>query len=126
MASVCYTIDYITVVTLPVASLAVQHTEQLKLDRDLNKLLQHLWPARSRWRYIGTALGLDIGTLDAIQGSNQYKCDPSFYDMLREWLKWPNTGSPRPSWSGLIDAMNAPSVRIKLLESKGNYMYVYK
>ena len=80
-----------------------------------------MWSARSRWRYIGIALGLDIGTLDAIQESHNYRSDPSFVDMLTDWLRWPNTERPPPSWSELIDAMNAPPVRVKLIESTGNY-----
>lgn len=124
MGSVCYILLIINdnlVVILYATLLAVQHKEQLNINRDLNQLIQLLWQARSRWRYIGIALGIDIGTLDAIQESNRYICDHSFVDMLTDWLRRPNTERPPPSWSELIDAMNAPLVRVKLIESTGIY-----
>ena len=80
--------------------------QQLSVD-DLVVLLEELYNARAKWYNIGMKLGVNIGTLKAIE--KQYLNDPS--DCLRETLTtWLKSYSPPPTWSKVMEALNSNAV----------------
>ena len=72
---------------------------------DLETVLTELQEVRADWYYIGLALKLKPGVLDAIKGPYKEPKD-CLRDMLLEWLN----NSPNSSWEGLILALKSPIV----------------
>ena len=77
----------------------------LKLDDDFGTIYQELWDVRSKWRYLGLALGLKPATLDAIETDHRYT-DKCLYNVLLMWLK----ASPWRSWEDLFEALSVKTV----------------
>ena len=75
-------------------------------SRDLTKVQQVAWGARSQWYNIGLNLGIDSDTLDEIKGNNREIKD-CFRAMLATWLKSVN---PAPTLRALSDALRSPTV----------------
>lgn len=68
------------------------HTAVLDIG-NIREILDLTWDHRSRWRLIGIKLGIDAGTLDAIDMDNK-KVDASLVELINKWLRgdkrWPN------------------------------------
>jgi hypothetical protein len=77
---------------------------------DLREVQNTIWEARTEWYNIGLGLGLNQGSLSAIQYNNR-RCEDCFRIMLSEWLK---KIDPRPTWSALAEALESPSVGYSL------------
>ena len=60
---------------------------------NLSEILDQTWNYRARWRFIGIELGIDEGTLDAIEKDNR-KVEDSLREMITLWLRGCN---PKPS-----------------------------
>ena len=60
------------------------------------------WTHRSQWKEIGLSLGVDKGTLDAIERSRQHVVEDCFTDMIAVWLK----SSPQPKREDLLQAIH--------------------
>ena len=45
-----------------------------------------MWDYRAKWRFIGITLGIDTGTLDAIETDNR-KADGCLLEVITTWLK---------------------------------------
>ena len=98
--------------------------KRLTID-DLQTVTQELLPVAERWKAIGCALQLDMAKFEdemqqADLGSRTHKSAESYLsEMLREWLKCPNT---QPTWCSIVDALKSSTVgEMKLallLESK--------
>lgn len=69
--------------------------------------MEAAWLARSKWKNIGLELQIDVGTLDAIERSNQGIVEDCFRDMLKTWLRmaW-----PKPTIEALAKALRSPTV----------------
>ena len=61
--------------------------------KDMKEVLEMTWNYRARWRFIGIELGIDEGTLDAIEKDNR-KVEDSLREMIALWLRGCN---PKPS-----------------------------
>ena len=68
------------------------HTAVLNIG-NTREILDLTWDYRSRWKLIGIKLGIDAGTLDAIDVDNK-SVDGSLVEMINKWLRgdkhWPN------------------------------------
>ena len=65
-----------------------------------------MWDHRARWRFLGTELGIDEGTLDAISMDGR-----DVGDCLRMTLNlWLRNTEPRPTRSALREALNSERV----------------
>ena len=95
---------------------------RLTID-DLQTVTQELLPVAEYWKAIGCALQLDMTKFeDEMQqtdlGSRTDKSAENYLlEVLREWLKSPNT---QPTWCSIIGALQSSAVgEMKLaLESK--------
>ena len=71
------------------------------------KEIVHLtWDYRSRWRFIGIELGIDVSTLDVIE-MNHRKVDDYLTELITKWLRHTN---PKPTRSAITKALKSPSV----------------
>ena len=78
---------------------------------NLGDVLNHVWPARSRYYIIGMNLGLDHGTLKAIMHDGKDQSGFCLLTMLEHWLTDEDINPP-PSWKALADALKVPNVGV--------------
>ena len=64
------------------------------------------WPHRARWRLIGTELGIDTGTLDAIDANNK-KVESCLNELITGWLRNIN---PRPTRAAITAVLNSEHI----------------
>ena len=89
----------------PIAALL--NTENLK------EILDQTWNYRARWRFIGIELGIDVGTLDAIDKDNR-KVEDCLQEMITLWLR---SSQPKPSRHAISMALQSGCVS----RTVGNY-----
>ena len=75
--------------------------------RDLHKVQDAIWTARTKWYNIGIRLGISADTLDAFAKAHLHKPDECFTDTIKEWLR---NDEPRPTWEALAGALRSPAV----------------
>ena len=71
----------------------------LNID-DSNEMITLAWDYRANWRFIGRNLGIDAGTLDAIE-ANHNNVEDCLTDVINKWLR---NNKPRPT-RGAISAV---------------------
>ena len=71
-------------------------TALLTLD-NIREVLDLTFPHRAKWRLIGVQLGIDVGTLDAIE-ANRKMVENCLTDLISHWLQ--NT-VPQPTRGAL-------------------------
>lgn len=77
--------------------------------QDLNRMITGpAWNYRSKWKYIGRALDIDEGTLNAIEGSKRHVVDDCFTEVIATWLR-----SATPRQTNLDKALLSPGVQCK-------------
>ena len=76
-------------------------TDLLTCDRNMKEILDLSFPYRARWSLIGVQLGIDIGTLDAIE-ANRRKVEDCLTELIKYWLR--NT-VPKPTRGALTAAL---------------------
>ena len=84
---------------------------------DIREVLDEMWNYRARWRFIGIELGIDTGTLDAIE-ANYRKVEDCLCEMINVWLRCIN---PKPTKSAMKTALESEHV----LGAKGNNLYMH-
>lgn len=75
--------------------------------KDLNVVLTSSIDAKTKWDFIGLALGISPSELDAIEEEYD-SIDRRFKNMLKKWLKM--AVNPPPSWQGLVMALRSKTV----------------
>ena len=70
------------------------------------EVLNLMWDYRSRWRFIGIELGIDMSTLDAIDRDYR-KADDCLTELITKWLRRTN---PKPTRSAIAKALESQSV----------------
>ena len=88
--------------------LTVEDPKPLTVD-DLATVQHEVWEGRAKW-YIGLALKLTPGTLDAIQKTNHHVINDCLTATLKEWLSKPEL---HPSWSCLSTALRDKTVGLE-------------
>lgn len=68
------------------------------------------WSYRSKWKEIGIKLGIDVGTLDAIE-KDYSKCNECLSEMNKTWLRG-NKLLPYPTRSAMIMALKTLGMSI--------------
>ena len=84
---------------------------------NLKEILDQTWNYRARWRFIGIELGIDEGTLDAIEKNNR-KVEDSLREMITLWLRGCN---PKPSRHAISKALQSGRVS----RTVGNYHLIF-
>ena len=74
--------------------------------KDTKEIMDLTWKYRAQWRFIGTGLGMDEGTLDAIS-KDERKVGDCLREMINIWLR--NT-HPTPTLSALKAVLNSECV----------------
>lgn len=74
-------------------------------DRKLLKNI--LWEIRRKWFNLGDNLGVEIGTLEAIQKTHRDNVDDCFNALIIEWLR---NSTPQANWSTIVAALRLPTV----------------
>ena len=69
-------------------------------------MLDLTWNYRARWRFIGIELGIDEGTLDAINKDNR-KVEDCLREMITLWLRG---SKPEPSQHAITTALQSGRV----------------
>ena len=72
------------------------------------EVLNLTWKHRSRWRFIGIELGIDVNTLDAIEKDNR-KAEDCLTELIATWLRGVD---PKPTRSVIIKALESQSVQV--------------
>ena len=81
-------------------------TTALLSIKDAKEIMDLIWKYRAQWRSIGTGLGIDEGTLDAIS-KDERKVGDCLREMINTWLR--NT-HPMPTRSALKAALDSGCV----------------
>ena len=92
---------------------------------DLKDVKHDLWKARAKWKHIGTCIGVDDGTLDALKGDDPGDC---FGEMMKYWLRGvydpeKKTSKPR-TWRTLIEALRDEVVSAETLAKELEKKYL--
>ena len=82
------------------------------------EIIDLAWPHRARWKLIGTELGIDTGTLDAIDENNK-KVEGCLTELVTTWLR--NT-KLRPTRATLTAVLSSDHI----LSAAGNSIIYYK
>ena len=70
------------------------------------EVLNLMWDYRSRWKFVGIELGIDVSTLDAID-KDYRKADDCLTELITKWLRRTN---PKPTRSAIAKALESQSV----------------
>ena len=82
---------------------------------NIREVLDEMWKYRARWRFIGTELGIDTGTLDAIDVDHR-KVEDCLNKLINVWLRDVN---PRPTRTAMKAALQSERV----LSGAGNCVH---
>ena len=72
----------------------------------MKEVLNLTWNYRSRWRFIGIELGIDVNTLDTIERDHRMAED-CLTKLITIWLRRAN---PKPTRSAITKALESQSV----------------
>ena len=67
-----------------------------------------MWDYRAKWRFIGITLGINTGTLDAIETDNR-KAEGCLIEMITTWLKSINPIATRSSMKAALQSKQVTS-----------------
>ena len=84
----------------------IAHTA-LTID-NIKEILDQTWQYRAQWKFIGIELGIDTGTLDAID-KDYKKADDCLTNVIKIWLR---NMTPRPTKRTLTRALESPLVAV--------------
>ena len=94
----------------------------LTLD-NMKEMLDLTWDYRSRWRLIGIQIGIDVGTLDALD-KNHKDVEDCLTGLICHWLRGTN---PRPTRIAMLEALESSPVAggAGSAQTTGIYMYIH-
>ena len=75
----------------------------LLTPKNIQEVLDLTFPHRTKWKLIGVQLGIDIGTLDAIE-ANRRRVEDCLTDLITHWLR--NTVT-KPTRGALISVLQS-------------------
>ena len=75
-------------------------------DKDTRVVLDLTWDYRAKWKFIGTELDIDEGTLDAIDANNK-TVEDCLRDMINHWLR---NAKPNPTRDAINLALQSKHV----------------
>jgi hypothetical protein len=75
----------------------------LLTPKNIREVLDLTFPHRAKWKLIGVQLGIDVGTLDAIEADRR-KVESCLTDLISQWLR--NT-VPKPTRGALTAVLQS-------------------
>lgn len=90
------------------------HSDNFTID-NYKDIITFLWSVRTKWRYIGVALGMDVETLNEIEKSRLFIVADCFTDLISRWLQHT---VPYPTRTALAIALQSPLVEAPNLAQK--------
>ena len=75
-------------------------------SNNVKEVLNLTWDYRSRWRFVGIELGIDVNTLDAIEMNNR-RVEDCLTKLITTWLRRTN---PKPTRTAIAKALESQSV----------------
>ena len=75
----------------------------LLTPENTREIIDLAWDHRARWKLIGTELGIDTGTLDAIDANNK-KVEGCLNDLISGWLR---NSKARPTRAAVIAVLKS-------------------
>ena len=84
----------------------------LLTPENIREIIDLTWPHRARWKLIGTELGIDTGTLDAIDANNK-KVEGCLNELITGWLR---NNKPRPTRAAITAVISSEHI----LSAAGN------
>ena len=97
-------------------TLLYTHAALLSTD-NMREMLDLTWDYRAKWRFIGIQLGIDSGTLEAIDANNNGKVEGCLAELINHWLC---NNDPRPTRGAIISA-----IKSKLVATSDAGIYIY-
>ena len=91
--------------------------DTLKVD-NMREVLDVFWDYRASWKLIGVELGIDSGTLDAIN-KNHRRVEDQLTELIVKWLRRNN---PRPMRSAMAKVLQSKY----LMEGASSIQGIYK
>lgn len=73
---------------------------------NMKEMLDLTWEYRSKWKFIGIELGINTGTLDALDTDNK-KAEQCLTELINLWLRGRN---PKPTRSAMKEALQSSHV----------------
>ena len=73
---------------------------------NMKEMLDLTWDYRSKWKFIGIELGINPGTLDALDADNK-KAGQCLSELISLWLRGK---SPKPTRSAMVEALQSSCV----------------
>ena len=74
---------------------------------DSREIIDLVWDYRANWKFIGIELGIDAGTLAAIEVDRRNVSKDALTDVINVWLRKDN---PRPTRSAIVAALRSRHV----------------
>ena len=87
--------------------------------KDLSKVYEATFDARSKWRNVLLALGVQKATIDSIGVRWHDNPEDCYREGLSEWLC-----CGERTWNDLARALSSPTVEYKMLAAKVCYMWL--
>ena len=73
---------------------------------DMREIIDMTWPHRASWKLIGIDLGIDIGTLDAIEKDRRVVQD-CLSELISTWLR---KADPRPTRAAITAVLKSKHI----------------
>ena len=73
---------------------------------DSKEIINLAWDYRANWKFIGRELGIDAGTLDAIERDRRDVSGDCLPNVINEWLR----NNPRPTRGAILAVLHSGHV----------------
>ena len=83
----------------------------LLTPKNIREVLDLTFPHRAKWRLIGVQLGIDVGTLDAIE-ANRRRVEGCLTDLITHWLRNTMLKPTRGSLTSVLQSQYCTSGKI--------------
>ena len=83
------------------------HHSVLLTPENAREILDLTWPHRAKWKLIAIDLGIEIGTIDAIE-ENHKRVEGCLTELIFTWLRATN---PRPTHAAITAVLSSQHLR---------------
>lgn len=91
------------------------HVAELLSTDNMREVVDTLWDYRAKWKLIGVALGVNIGTLEAIDADYR-RVEDTLPQLVAVWLRGTD---PRPTRTALTMALKSKPLTVEVTSDQG-------